>query len=114
MGRISRRTFVTSAAVPLVLSGTARAGQQKDEKKDEKKDPANSRLGVGFIGMGIQSRGHVSFCLNQKDVQVLAVCDVDTTRREDAKKRVETKYADATKSGLYKGCEAYTDFRELI
>jgi predicted dehydrogenase len=115
MGRLSRRSFVTSAALaPLVMSGTARAGQQKDEKKDEKKEPANSRLGVGFIGMGIQSRGHVNFCLNQKDVQVLAVCDVDTTRREAAKKTVETKYAEATKSGLYKGCEAYNDFRDLI
>src|SRR5205823_4350550 len=40
--------------------------------------------------------------------------DVDTNRREDAKRLVEKRYADATKSGAYKGCEAYTDFRELL
>src|SRR5439155_11384010 len=78
MTRINRRTFVkAAAAAPLILPRTALG--------DDKKDPPNSRLGVGFIGMGIQSRGHVNFCLNQKEVQVLAVCDVDTTRREAAK-----------------------------
>src|SRR5207248_471605 len=109
VARITRRTFVqTAAAAPLVLTGTA-PGQDKD-----KKEPAGSRLGVGFIGMGTQNRGHLNYFLGQKDVQVLAVCDVDTTRREAARKTVETRYADATKSGAYKGCEAYTDFRELL
>jgi predicted dehydrogenase len=107
MSSISRRRFMAGAATaPLILS-TASFGQ-------EKKAPANDRLGIGFIGMGTQSRGHVSFCLGAKECQVLAVCDVDTTRREDAKKTVETRYADAIKSGMYKGCAAYNDFRELI
>ncbi|MBY0514289.1 MAG: Gfo/Idh/MocA family oxidoreductase [Gemmataceae bacterium] len=107
MSRITRRAFVaTAAAAPLVVS---RPGFGQD-----KKDAPNSRLGVGFIGMGIQSRGHVNFCLNAKDVQVLAVCDVDTTRRAAAKATVDKKYADATKSGEYKGCTAYTDYRELL
>ena len=108
MSRITRRTFVKAAAasVPLIVSRSALG--------DEKKDSAANRLGVGFIGMGIQSRGHVGFCLNAKETQVLAVCDVDTTRREAAQKTVEQKYADATKSGTYKGCAAYNDFRELL
>jgi predicted dehydrogenase len=107
MTRINRRTFVkAAAAAPLILPRTALG--------DDKKDPPSDRLGVGFIGMGIQSRGHLGFCLNQKEVQVLAVCDVDTTRREDAKKKVEAKYGDATKSGDYKGCKAYVDYRELL
>lgn len=107
MPPITRRSFVkAAAAAPLILPGTA-FGQ-------DKKDAPNSRLGVGFIGMGIQSRGHVNFCLNQKDVQVLAVCDVDTTRREAAKKTVESKYGEAIKSGQYKGCSAYNDYRELL
>jgi predicted dehydrogenase len=45
---------------------------------------------------------------------VLAVCDVDTTRREHAQKTVETKYAEPMKSGQYKGCAAYNDYRDLL
>jgi predicted dehydrogenase len=74
----------------------------------------NSRLGIGFIGMGRMNAGHLGGFLGNKDVQVLAVCDVDTTRREAAKKTVETRYAAAVKDGTYKGCAAYNDFRELI
>ena len=107
MTAITRRRFLAGAATtPLVLSAASFG--------DEKKEPANNRLGIGFIGMGIQSRGHVNFYLGDKECQVLAVCDVDTTRREAAQKTVEKKYADAMKSGIYKGCAAYTDFRELI
>jgi predicted dehydrogenase len=41
------------------------------------------------------------------------VCDVDTTRREHAKKRVDTAYT--AKAGAdYKGCAAYNDFREVV
>lgn len=111
MNRVNRRTFIASAAVaPLVLPGVTPA----QEKKEEKKAPANSRLGLGFIGMGTMNRGHLNHFLGQKDVQVLAVCDVDTTRRDAAKATVEKRYADATKSGSYKGCEAYLDFRDLL
>jgi predicted dehydrogenase len=107
MTPITRRSFVASAAAaPLILSTTA-FGQ-------ERKEPASNRLGIGFIGMGIQSRGHVNFCLGSKECQVLAVCDVDKTRREAAQKTVEKRYADATKSGTYKGCDTYIDFRELL
>jgi predicted dehydrogenase len=107
---ITRRHFVAtaaaSAALPLIVSRSALG--------DDKKDAANERLGLGIIGMGTMNRGHLGHFLGQKEVQVLAVCDVDTTRREAAKKTVETRYADQIKSGSYKGCAAYNDFRELI
>ncbi len=60
------------------------------------------------------NRGHLGHFLGSGDVQVVAVCDVDTNRREDAKKTVEKQYADKQKSGRYKGCAAYNDFRELL
>ncbi len=73
----------------------------------------SQRLNVGFIGMGKQMRGHLRNCLGRDDVQVVAVCDVDTTRREDAKKRVNDTYS--TKTGTtYTDCAAYNDFRELL
>jgi predicted dehydrogenase len=64
--------------------------------------------------MGTMNRGHLGYFLGQKDVQVLAVCDVDTNRRENAKAMVEKRYSAATKAGTYKGCAAYNDFREII
>jgi predicted dehydrogenase len=73
----------------------------------------NSRLGIGFIGIGKQMRGHIGGFIGKNEVQAIAVCDVDTNRRNDGKKQVEDAYAKKTGTD-YKGCEAYNDFRELI
>jgi predicted dehydrogenase len=107
---MNRREFVRNVAAgattfPLIILSA---------RGDEKQAPPSERLTLGFIGVGMMNRGHLGHFLGQKDVQVLAVCDVDTKRREDAQKRVEAKYAEATKSGEYKGCAAYNDFHELI
>jgi predicted dehydrogenase len=63
--------------------------------------------------MGKQMKGHLGACLGREEVQVLAVCDVDTTRREAAKKRVDEAYTKKAE-GMYKACDAYNDFRELL
>jgi predicted dehydrogenase len=106
---VSRRHFLQGAAATAVALHTTLPGFG-----DDKKTPANDRVGLGFIGLGTMNRGHLGHFLGQKDVQVLAVCDVDTTRRDNAKNTVEKKYAEATKSGKYQGCGAYNDFRELL
>ena len=106
---MTRRDFVKAAAVagvPLIVPRGALG--------DDKKAAASDRLNLGFIGMGTQNRGHLGHFLGQKEVQVVAVCDCDQKRRENAKATVEKRYADRTKSGQYKGCTAYIDFRELI
>jgi predicted dehydrogenase len=75
---------------------------------------ANDRVNLGFIGVGTQSRGHLNRFVNYPDVQVVAVCDVERTRREEAKRIVEAAYAKQTSRGSYAGCAAYNDFRELL
>ena len=71
------------------------------------------RLTLGCIGMGKQMGGHLGSFINRDDVEVLAVCDVDTTRRLHAKKRVDDAYT--KKAGqTYRACDAYNDFREVI
>lgn len=103
---VSRRQFVGAlAAGPLLLTFAARG--------DDKKSP-NDRITLGFIGVGVQSRGHLGHFLGRGEVQVVAVCDVVKERREDAKERVEKRYAEAMKKGEYKGCAAYNDFRDLL
>jgi predicted dehydrogenase len=107
---ISRRTFVgqsalAAAAAPFFVS--ARALGREDQPA------ASDRLALGFIGMGRQNFGHLGRFLNRQEVQVVAVCDVDTTRREEARSRVEKKYGEGQRSE-YKGCAGYNDFRELL
>ena len=48
------------------------------------------------------------------DVQILAVCDVDSWRLANAKQQVEEAYAKNSPSGSYKGCDTYKDFREIL
>lgn len=102
-----RRRFLASAAASAAMAShfslQARAFQSPSD-----------RLRLGFIGVGKMNSGHLGHFLGQKDCQVLAVCDVDTTRREAAKATVEKRYADATKSGTYKGCMAAVDYREIL
>jgi len=76
--------------------------------------PANSRLAVGVIGIGAMGRGHLSWCIGTPSVQVVGVCDPDKVRRDDAKRRVDAKYAARREKGTYKGCVAYNDYRDLI
>ncbi len=103
--RLTRRQFVqtaaTAVAVPFVYSPLrAQRGP-------------NDRITLGFIGVGTQNRGHLGSFLRNPDVQVLAVCDVVVERRESAKKMADDRYTQEAK-GNYKGCAAYTDFRELL
>jgi predicted dehydrogenase len=105
---VSRRKFIKYAALagaaPLVL----RPGLWAAENSP------NSQVALGFIGLGTQGRGLLGGFLNRNDTRVVAVCDVDTTRRENAKSIVEGHYAKATTGGTYKGCTGYNDFRELL
>ena len=74
----------------------------------------NARITMGFIGMGSQARGLLGGFLGQ-NTQVVAVCDVDTSRREAAKQRVDEFYAAQKSTGAKPaGCAAYNDFRDLI
>ena len=63
--------------------------------------------------------------LRQADVRVVAVCDVNRGShgyarpehflgREPGQKRVNEFYAKGNRSGKYKGCDAYRDFRDVL
>jgi predicted dehydrogenase len=102
---LSRRQFLgrsaaaaALAAAPLVLPARVWGADTA----------ANEKLGIGFIGTGKQAFGTlINGFLRSRETRVLAVCDVDTTRRNEAQKRVDKHYGAA-------GCAAYVDFRELL
>lgn len=73
----------------------------------------NDRITLGFIGNGIQGRGLMNAFMNRSDTQVLAVCDVDTTRREHHQKLVNDHYT-RDRSKESKDCAAYNNFEELL
>lgn len=101
----SRRSFLrgsaAAVAAPWVLPSRIWSAETKP----------NSRVTMGFIGMGTQNRGLLGGFLGQP-TQVLAVCEVDTNRRNDAKRRVDEFYAQ--RQGHRGQCAAYNDFRELV
>ena len=104
---MTRRQFLTTSAAvacgPMILSSPARGFAA-----------ASERIRLGFIGIGIQSRGHLKRFVGTNDTQVVAVCDVVTERRENSKQIVEEGYAKQKDMASYKGCAAYVDFRELL
>ena len=102
---MNRRNFLKSAtvaSVPFILPSHIWAAEVKP----------NDRPGIGFIGMGKQMGGLLGNFLHQ-DVQCLAVCDVDTTRRDAGKKKIDDFYAQNPTRGAA-GCKAYVDFREVL
>ena len=69
---------------------------------------ANERVALGVIGIGIRGRNLLRGAFLPNDgFQVLAVCDVDTTRREDGVRRVNEAYENTD-------CAGYLDHRELL
>jgi myo-inositol 2-dehydrogenase / D-chiro-inositol 1-dehydrogenase len=122
---VSRRTFLktsaalaagaalgahrlTAAAVaPLILPGHARGADGQVA--------ASNRINLAFIGTGRQVfYANLPMFLASTDVQVVAVCDVDRWRADQARQKVEATYAEAAPSGNYKGCAVYEDFREVL
>lgn len=99
-----RNTIVSGVAAPFILPSRIWAAETKP----------NDQLTIGCIGMGTQGRGLMGGHLRSKEARVVAVCDVDTTRREFAKKTVDEHYAKAGAASSGKGCDAYNDFRELL
>ena len=67
----------------------------------------SERIVLGGIGIGGRGSGDLSVALSQRDVQVVAVCDVRKGNRERAKAMVDQRYGSSD-------CAAYTDFRDLL
>jgi predicted dehydrogenase len=75
--------------------------------------PGN-RINVGAIGTGRISRVHdLPNIWRHPGARVMAVCDLDSRRLDDAKTLVNGHYAEAT-GKPYDGVTGYADYRELL
>jgi len=78
-------------------------------------DAPSNRITIGMIGMGRQAYySNIKSFLAASDVQVVAVCDVDSWRLDNARKAVEEHYGKERSAGIFKGCSVFSDFRELL
>ena len=107
---MNRRTFLKGSSLlwsaPLLRASQAWGSQEKTAACD--------KITVGLVGVGKMGNGHLHSLLAHRDLQLVAVCDVWKDRLREAKERVENRYAEEKRSGVYMGCSATTDFREMI
>lgn len=104
---VSRRQFLkgaaTLAAAPYVLS-TSAWGQA----------PPSERIALGLIGVGNMGGGHLETLVGNRDFQIVAICDVDRTKRDKAQTKVVEAYAGESADGTYQGCDTYNEFEALL
>ncbi|MFO0961049.1 MAG: Gfo/Idh/MocA family oxidoreductase [Isosphaeraceae bacterium] len=93
-----------AAAFPAIVPASAIARPGRVAPGD--------RIAVAIIGCGKMANDyHIPELLKFEDVQVSAVCEVDSKRREHALGRVEKTYEGKDRAG---GCASVSDFREII
>ena len=106
-----RRDFLKKSTV--LLAGSILTPTIVPASVFGKSAPSN-RITVGCIGLGRQMvNPNIPQMLKSPHSQIVAVCDVDTWRLDQAKKRVDDYYSDATGT-TYKACQTFTDYRKLL
>ena len=73
-----------------------------------------NKINVACIGVGRMGMSDLRDILRFDDIQIVAVCDVDSWRLNKAQQHVENHYRSQNKGGGYKDCDIYKDYRELI
>lgn len=98
---LTRRTFLKSSALaaPLILNPHTLGAIRRAAPND--------RIGLAIIGCGKRAFEMLGSFMDAPEIQVVGVCDVDTTRREHAKKLVDDKYGN-------QDCESTNFYYDLL
>jgi len=71
-------------------------------------DAPSKRIAMGMIGLGRQGiHANLATLLGMPEVQIVALCDVDAWRLNEAKKRVDAAYGN-------NDCPTYRDWRDVV
>ena len=113
-GKSSRRQFLSAAGKGVAASSVAAGFPAIVPASVFGSTAPSNRINIGAIGNGRISRGHdLPGLWKHEGARIMAVCDVDSRRAEDARTLVNGHYA--KKSGQpYDGVRAYGDHRELL
>ena len=96
-----KRTLAAGGAVALPWFIPIRALGRDDTAAP------SERIVLGGIGLGPRGQFDLSVMLAEKDVQFVAICDVQRARRDQVKQMADTHYGN-------KDCVTYRDFFELL
>jgi len=101
--RLTRRAFCQRAAgtlaVPYVMTSTALGAPRRAA--------AGGRITMGTIGIGGRGMDDMGNFLANPDVQMVAICDVQASRRKIGKRAVDKRYGNTD-------CKTYFDLQELL
>ncbi|RPI20307.1 MAG: gfo/Idh/MocA family oxidoreductase, partial [Acidobacteria bacterium] len=106
---LSRRRFIRNSLALTTAGGlAARFGYARPV-------PPSDRIALGFIGLGYQGMSQLrggqwaekGGFIGRPDTRVLAVCDVNSQRREAAQQAVNEHYGN-------RDCTAYHNYQELL
>jgi predicted dehydrogenase len=112
--RMDRRGFLARAGKGVVASSVAAGFPAIVPASVFGAAAPSKRINVGAIGTGRISRGHDLPGIWQHDTaRIMAVCDLDRRRVEDAKTLVNGYYAQKT-GKPYDGVTAYANYRDLL
>ena len=107
---MTRRSFLKAAGVTLAAPAIL------PPRMIAQIPPSDTML-LGVIGTGRQGQGDMQELIYrglEAGARVVAVCDVDAHRLEDAQWVAEKVYSAELGKGAYKGIATYRDFRELL
>ena len=91
---LSRRRFLRGAAATAAATFAGPTIVPASVFGSGDKAAPGERVTVGFIGCGKMANDyHLATLLKFGDVQAVAVCDVDRSRREHARRRVDQAYS---------------------
>lgn len=103
----SRRTFLgKSSAIAAAMTYGLTRDHAEAEPAPKSKVMANDKVVLGLIGCGGMGSANMRTLMEKPNVEVAALCDVDTNRIGGDIKAVESKYG--------KKPEVYKDFRKLL
>ncbi len=104
--RLSRRDFLVRTTVAAGAMGVPWFSTARALGRDGAVAPSE-RIILGGIGLGPRGQYDLSVMLPEKDVQFVAICDVQRSRREEAKRQVDAYYGNPD-------CRMYVDMFDLL
>jgi predicted dehydrogenase len=108
--RITRRNFLKAAGVTLIAPAVL-------PRRPFAQTPPSDTMLLGAIGTGRQGQGDMQELIYrglESGARVIAVCDIDTHRLDDAQWLAQKIYAAELGKASYQGIDVYRDFRELL
>ena len=79
------------------------------------KNAPSNKINIGQIGCGRIAREHdLAETLKHDSARIIAACDIDRNRLEDAKRLIDGYYGQKTGNGKYMDTKMYDDYREML